>query len=369
MKYKILIIIFIILLFPTMVQATDEVINSQKESLNIKSFLTASQKYTEDIFPEMKAEDFLNDAITGNINNGKIYKGISILLGKEIRATITAAASILIIIVIHSILNSISINLGSSNISQVSYYVQFILIVTIIMGNFIDIMKLATDTIQNLVGFMYSLIPIVITLMLATGSIVSGGLVQPILLLLIQFIGNIIIGFAMPVIMVGTVLGIISNVSDKVQINKISKYLKSGVMWFIGIVLTLFVTVLSLEGTMSSSVDGVTAKTAKAAVSTLIPVVGKILGDAIDSVLGCTAILKNAVGILGVVVIIGICVLPIIKLTILTITYFLLSAIAEPIADTKIVNLLSTTGDTFKIILAILFSISAMLIVRSDYCH
>ncbi len=56
--------------------------------------------------------------------------------------------------------------------------------------------------------------------------------------------------------------------------------------------------VVSLEGTLSSSIDGITAKTGKAVVSSAIPVVGKILGDAVDTVLGCGLILKNAVGII-----------------------------------------------------------------------
>ena len=50
---------------------------------------------------------------------------------------------------------------------------------------------------------------------------------------------------------------------------------------FLGIFLTIFVGIVSLEGTLSSSVDGITAKTAKAAVSSFIPVVGKVLGDAV----------------------------------------------------------------------------------------
>ena len=108
--------------------------------------------------------------------------------------------------------------------------------------------------------------------------------------------------------------------------------------------MTLFVTVLTLERSFTATVDGVTAKTTKAAVSTLIPVVGKILGDATDAVIGCAGILKNAVGFVGIIVIFGICLLPIIKLTILTITYYLASAICQPIADTKIVNLLRYDG-------------------------
>ncbi len=59
----------------------------------------------------------------------------------------------------------------------------------------------------------------------------------------------------------------------RVQINKLSKYMKSSIIWSLGVILTLFVGVLSLEGTLTASVDGITAKTAKAAVSSLIPVV------------------------------------------------------------------------------------------------
>ena len=53
---------------------------------------------------------------------------------------------------------------------------------------------------------------------------------------------------------------------------------------------------LSLEGTLTSSVDGLTAKTTKAAVTSTIPIVGKLLGETVDAVLGCGNILKNAVG-------------------------------------------------------------------------
>ncbi len=231
------------------------------------------------------------------------------------------------------------------------------------MSNFADIIGLAKNTIQNLVGFSYTLLPILLTLMMTTGNIVSASAVQPILLFLITFIGNMITTFLLPLILIGTALSIISKVSDKVQIDKLAKYFKSSVVWMLGIVLTIFVGVLSLEGSLTSSVDGVTAKTAKAAVSNFIPVVGKILGDAVDTVIGCSNILKNAVGIVGVIVVIGICIIPIIKLSILTITYYITSALCQPIADDKIVSLLSGMGDTFKVLLAMLISVSVMLMI------
>lgn len=90
---------------------------------------------------------------------------------------------------------------------------------------------------------------------------------------------------------------------------------------------------------------------------------GKILGDAVDTVLGCGIILKNAIGIIGVIIIVGICIMPIIKLTVLTISYKLLTAIVQPIADKNITDLLDKMGDIFKIFLAILSALAVMLII------
>ena len=199
--------------------------------------------------------------------------------------------------------------------------------------------------------------------MLTTGAITSASVVQPILLLLINFIGNTISNFILPIILISTSLNIISQISDEIKISKLSKFLNSSTIWTLGIIMTLFVTVLSLEGSLTQTVDGVTAKTTKAAVSTVIPVVGKILGDATDAVIGCAGILKNAVGFVGIIVILGLCLSPIIKLTILAVTYSLASAISQPIADNKIVNLLGSIADTFKTLLAIVFCVTVILIV------
>ena len=231
------------------------------------------------------------------------------------------------------------------------------------MFQFSKSMDMVKEVIQTLVGFTNSLLPILVTLMLTTGAITSAGITQPLLLLLINFIGNTIASFILPMILIATSLNITSHLSDKIKIGKLSKLMNSSMVWVLGIVMTLFVTVLSLEGSLTQTVDGVAAKTTKAAVSTVIPVVGKILGDATDAVIGCAAILKNAVGFVGILVIVGICLAPIMKLTLLTLLYYLSAAIAEPIADTKVVGLLSSMGDTFKTLLAIVFCVAIILVI------
>jgi len=342
---------------------TSSILESQQDSLNISSFLKEANKYTSSVYKDININELFTSALTGKIDNEKLLKSILALFGKEVISSITILGSIIVIIVIHSILKSISEGLENKSIAQITYYVQYILIVTLIMTNFVQILTMIKESIQNLVGFMDCLIPILMTLILTTGSIASASMLQPILLFIITLVGNFLNAIVLPLVLISTALGIVSKVSDRIQIDKLSKFFKSSVVWILGVILTLFVGVVSLEGTLSSNVDGITAKTTKAAVSSFIPVVGKILGDAVDTVIGCSSILKNAVGIVGVVIIIGICVAPIIKLTVLMIIYYLGAAICQPIADSKIIQLLDQMGDTFKTLLAILCSISVMFVI------
>ena len=362
---KIVLIFILILMIPVKVQAEteEEIMSSIEEKFNIGSFISQAEEYTGDFLDNTNLSDILNEAMQGKINNQTIYKKIIKILGKEVSSNIKILISILIIVVIHGILKSITDSLENSNVSHIIYFVQYILIVTLIMSNFTEIIKLIKETASNLVGFINVLIPLLLTLMVYTGSITISTVLEPILLFVSNFIGNIIANILIPVVLIIVVFSVISKITERIQIERISKFLKSSVVWFLGIFLTIFVGIVSLEGTLSSSVDGITAKTAKAAVSSLIPVVGKVLGDVVDSVLGCGIILKNAVGAVGVIVIIGICIVPVIKVAVLSIMYSLASAIVEPVADTKIVKLLEEMSGVFKLLLAILCSLSVILII------
>lgn len=362
--YILIAIIFLInLIMPTSSANEEETIEEQQEEFGINEFIEQAEEYSGEFFEDIDMNEILENAIKGEVDNQTLFKKVLSLLGGELVDGLTVLGSILVIVVIHSILKSVSESLENDTISKLIYYVQYILIVTIVMMNFSDIVQVVKDTCNNLIGFMNILIPLLISLMIYTGSITTSGVLEPIILFLINFIGNMIQTLIIPIVLVFTSLIVISKISDNVQIDKLSKFLKSGVVWFFGIILTIFVAVISLEGTLSSSVDGITAKTTKAVVSSAIPVVGKILGDAVDTVLGCGIILKNAVGVIGIIVVVGICIMPILKLGIFTMAYKFMSAICEPIADKNITSLLDQIGDVYKIFLAILCSVSVMLIV------
>ena len=315
----------------------ENIISSQTDALGISTFLSDSEKYTEETFGEIDINDIFTKSLSGEIDNNTIMNIIFALLGDNVKTALTTIGSVMAVVVIHSVLKAISENLGNENVSKIAYYIEYILIITLVMANFSSIITEMKQAVQNLTGFANSLIPLMITLMITTGNIVSSGMLQPILLLLITFISNFMTNVLIPIALVSTALGIISKISDEAQVGKLSKFLNSSMVWVLGTVLTLFVSVTSLEGGLTTSIDGVTAKAAKTAISSVVPVIGNILGDAVNTIMGCSNIIKNAVGVVGIIVIIAICIRPIIQLAVLTITYYLGAALCEPIADEKVV--------------------------------
>ena len=253
----------------------NSILDEEKENFGIKDFIKAAESYSPDFIKDLNISNVFDMALSGKVDNKNILSKIANLFGSELKGTLKILINILLIVLIHSILKSITEGLENSNVSKIVYYVQYILIVTIIMSNFSNILKDVKDTIENLVGFSETLVPLLITLMAYTGNITTTAVIEPILLFLIEFIANIIKNLIIPIISIITVLVIISKITNRVQINKLSGFFKSSIVWFLGVVLTLFIGVLSLEGSLTSSIDGVTAKTTKAAVSSLIPIVRK----------------------------------------------------------------------------------------------
>ena len=148
--------------------STESIIKEQESKFGIKDFLKETEKYVPEYFKDLNISKIFKEATTGKINNEGIWNKILPMLGKEITNTLKVLINILVIVLIHSLLKSITDSLESTNVSKIVYYVQYILIVTVIMASFSDIIRNITETIQDLVGFSEVLVPLLITLMMFT---------------------------------------------------------------------------------------------------------------------------------------------------------------------------------------------------------
>lgn len=365
MNKRIIITIFILLLIfqPTVSFGTEEesqIIESQIKELEIDKLINKIEKNTDN---DMNLKEVFQNAIKGRSSGNLLINLIEIVLGQELKACFKIMISIFLVIIIYGVLKNLSSNLGNDQTGKIGNFIQLIILITLLLRIYTQIIEIVTQTINTLSNIIYTLLPLFISLNIATGNITSSTGIQSIILIATNFITYFINQILIPIIIIATALGIISNISDEMSMKKISKYMKSIVIWGLCIFLTIFTCILSLESNLGKGVDELASKTTKTAVSTLVPVVGKILGDTVDSVLGCTNIIKNAVGSLGIFAVLAISIAPLIKIGITCIFIYLLSGLAEVVADEKIVYVLEQMGDSCKVLLASVSSVVVMLII------
>lgn len=341
----------------------DELLINQKEILGISDFLNEAQKYTDEIIGKNKIDTVFESVLNGNIISGLESLNIKENVMLEISSALKVFVIILEVIIISSLIKNILESLNVSSASKNVCFVQYLVIVILIINSFIPILNITIESINNIISFMNMLVPLLVTLILTTGNIVTSGMIEPIIIMTINFIGMFINNFAIPFCLVSFVIAILSNLLGKIKLEKISKIFRNVTVGVLGIVLTIFTSILSLESNITSSVDGLAGKATKAAVTGFIPVVGKIMGDSVDTVMGSVNVLKNSVGIIGTIIIFVIAVMPSIKISCYWILFKLLAALSQPCADDNVVNLFEVISDNYKILLAILFSITIMFII------
>ena len=342
----------------------DEIILNTKESLNIKSFLEESEGYLEENFPDINLDNFFDNTLTGKIELDFLNLNIFEAIKTEVLENMQIIVSILIVILIHSIFKIINENLKDVSSGKVASFIQYLIIVSLILNVFIKLTNNLKNSIDKLVLFMNMFIPLITTIMMASGNLITSTVMKNTLFGSIFFISNFLKSFVIPFFMISVTLFVVSNFSEKVKLEKLSLFLKSTTIWILGIALTIFISLLSIEGTIADDVDDFTAKTSKAAISNFIPVVGKIMGDSVDAVIGGFGIIKNSVGIIGALFIILITLFPLIKIWVMYFMFNLLTAFSEIVAEEKITKLLTGLSDNIKTLLGIFISIIIMFIIQ-----
>lgn len=338
----------------------EELIQSQIQDMNINSIIDKAEKDTKN---NIDFNTIFEESLQGKVSQNIIINTVGKILGTELKESLKMLVSILLIIIIYGLMKNISENLGNNQTGKIGHFVQIIILITALMEVYTHILQIVKETLETISSFTYMLLPLFISLSISTGNITAATGIQSVILVSINIITTFINQILIPIIIVATVIGIISNISDEVHMNRLSKYMKSTIIWILCIFLTIFTCVLSLESNLGQGIDQFTSKTTKTAVSTFVPVVGKILGDTVESVLGCTNIIKNAVGTLGVIGTIFIAATPLIRVGLTTLFIYLISGLAEIVADEKIVYVLEQMGDSCKVLLASITTVVIMLII------
>lgn len=248
----------------------------------------------------------------------------------------------------------------NSTVSQIAYYVVYIVLLYIALNSFFLAFTYTKEAIDTMSGFMIALVPLILGLMATFGHVVTVSFFHPVIILLIHISGIIVSTIILPLLFLAALLLIVSSLNPNYQVTHLASLFRSISLGILGAFLTIFISVMSVQGTVSAIQDGVAMKTAKFITGNFIPVIGRTFTDAADTVLSASLLLKNAVGIVGVIIIVFITVFPAIKIFVIAIIYKIAAAVLQPIGDGPVIASLNTISKYIVYILACLLAVTLM---------
>lgn len=385
-RWKALILI-VFLLFPMSVQAAQSEGNAsqvEEEATEVKEeATTASQEDVQDslmdkfdfseidgmlaeIFPNEKLNfrEVLSDLITGDLEfSFALIKQLVVdQFTYEIRSSRSGMIHILLLVIIAAIFTNFSSVFKTTQVAEISFSMLYMFLITICLNNFRILVDAAALNLERLLEFMRLLGPVYFfAVAFASGSSTSVTFYQ-LVLLLIFFVEILILNFLIPLTQIYLVIRILSEFSPEIHLTKFAELIETIVSWTLKTLLAGVVGLNVIQGLLSPAIDSVKRSFITKG-SEAIPIIGDAIGGAAEVVLGTAVLIRNGIGVVGMIVCLVICLAPLIQMTVTALLYQLVAALIQPVSDKRMVDCVSGMADGSKMLLRIVFTTGVLFLL------
>ena len=355
--------------YATEIRDKDEQAELQKEAEETiwKEFeFSEIEDLLDDIFPEKKTDfqDLIKKMLSGQTEPSLQVIGemISDQFFCEWKSSKAGMVHILLIVIVAAVFTNFSNVFQNQQISEISFYVLYLLLITIGLNSFRILIVSASENLERLIGFMKVLGPVYfLAVAFAAGSSTSI-LFYNLVLLLIYLVELVILNFLIPFVQVYIVVKVMNNLSEEDYLSKFAELCETVIAWTLKTLLAGVTGVNIIQGLLSPAIDSlkrsVVGRSAEA-----IPVVGDAIGGVTEVMLGTAVLIKNGIGVAGALVCIGICLVPIIQMAVVTLLYKLIAAMIQPVSDKRIVGCISSIADGSQMLLRIIFTTGVLFLL------
>lgn len=284
------------------------------------------------------------------------------MLFKEVAANSALLGKILILAVISALLLNLQ-TAFASDIARISYLACFLALCAIAISSFKLVLGVGQQTIENMVTFMVGMLPQMLVLTAGLGNINASVMLFPLLMTAATAFANAIKIIVFPLIIMSAILSIVNHMSETIKVEKMAKFFNEMARISLGFFLTLFVGIMTLRALYASVLDKVALRTTRYFSDNAIPMIGKMFSDTIEVAAGYVVMLKQALSIFGVLIILGLIMMPLIKIAAIALIYKAAAAIAEPLGDPRTAAILESMSAHLFFMLAAVIAVALMFFV------
>ena len=354
MRWMAAVFICLMLLTPAALADSESVLEQQAEALELDKLDDAAGSYA----PE-------GGVMGANLEEGltEIWESGGQELNGALKSGARSAALMLSVVLLCALAKGALESTGEAGVPDVCVMAGALAIAAVSASDVNGLIGLGKESLQYMENFSNILLPTMAAATAASGSPGGAAARQMATMLFSGILINLITKLLLPLTYGYIALCMAHSAVGNDGLKRVAGVIK----WLVATVLTavmlIFVGYLTVSGVVAGTADAVAVKAAKFTVSSMVPVVGGILSDAAETVLVGAGVLKNAVGVFGMLVVLSICLVPFLQLGVHYLTYKVTGALAAMLTDGKLASLIDGIGGAFGLVLGMTGASALLLLI------
>lgn len=363
---KIQMIFFLFLLFSIPVQASNGEQGNTQEQLLDSMELEKMQEAVNELLGEetFSVKESIKKALSGEEpfsaehfgEIGKAFLYQQLLPDKKI------LVQVILLVLAASLFSNFTGMFGKGETGGISFYMVYLFLLTILMKSFGQMSRIISSGLEDFVFFMKALMPSYFLAVTAAGGVASAMIFYNMVLAVIYVIQVILLKLVVPGIHLFVLFQLVNYLHKEDILSKMAEFFKTILEWTLHTCVAVLVGMQVIQNMISPAVDSlkrdVIGKTA-----TAIPAVGNAIDGVTEVALGTAVLIRNCIGVVGILVLLLLGLPPIIRLGVTTLIYKLLAAVVQPVADKRMTGCLSTMGEGCRLLLRVLLTVELLLLI------
>ena len=355
----------------TIMQMKDELTDHVEDTIDdidfneIQSIVDNFDENQKKMFSVTNVKTKLKEVLSGEgkIDYQSILGGILSVLFQIIADYLPMFAILVSVGILSSILGGLKTKFNEKSIGDIVHFVCFCVSILVVGTIIKGLIQNTQTSINSMQKQMSAIFPIILTMMTALGATSSVSVFQPALAIFSNVSSKIFSSIILPIFTLSFAFGIIGNLSNNVKLDKFNSFFSLLFKWLVGVLFTIFFATMSIQGITAGSFDSVSIRTVKFTMSSYVPVLGGYLSQGMDIILATSVLVKNAVGLVGIVVLLASILAPILEIVVVSLLLKGASAILQPLNNDRITNFLHTTSKCIMMLSTCLIVVAFMYFI------
>ncbi len=325
--------------------------------------LEKEEYYDEETVGYDSFTDLLRAVMSGDIqlSFSEVVSRLWAMVVQEIQGQGRAILELAVFLILSGLLKNLDISFGNTQVGQVAFYVLFSAAVALLFRSFTGAYQIASSVGGRVSRLLLCLIPVLAAVKTASGGQISAMVESGMLIGGIDFASWLVQNVFFSGILLFIVFASVGQLAGQNMTGRLSKLAKTLVQKGIKAVSGLFLFLMGLQGLSAGAADTWVKKTMISAAGA-VPVVGDAIGGAVNAVFAGAELIGRCVGSAGVILLMGICLIPLARLAAIWLLYKVGAALLSPISDPKLTELIDAAADAIGMLMGVLIVLIGMFL-------